>query len=51
MNNGALKYCMSLKEENDDMIILGAFSMKNKYVYFDWVDKQIWVIKDSCYKA
>ena len=39
----------SLKGEEDDKLILGAFSMMDYYVYFDRLDKQVKVYEENCY--
>ena len=46
---GVDKFCMALKGEEDDKLILGAFSMMDHYVYFDRLDKQVKVYEENCY--
>ncbi len=45
---GTQKYCMTFKEENDSMGILGAFNMRNKDVYFNRNQQKVLVSKSNC---
>lgn len=46
---GIVRLCMALKSQDEEKIILGAFSMIDHYFYFDRKSKQLKIFKENCY--
>ena len=45
---GVDKICIALKGEEEGKIIFGAFSMIDHYIYFDWLNRKIWIYEENC---
>lgn len=41
---GVEKYCLTFREESDSMGILGAFNMRNKFIYIDRVSQVVRIV-------
>lgn len=44
-----VRLCMALKSQDEEKIILGAFSMIDHYFYFDRKEKNLKIFKENCF--